>query len=138
MNYVPTLRSGSRLYVGKLGNDVVLTGSIPNAYKYLKAFDVFVLPSVKEGFPYTILEAMAAGLPIVATDVGAVPEILENQKNGLIVPPANAEILAKAIKNLIDNPQKTQELGKNAAEAVKKFNLNQMVEKTKIVYHKLF
>lgn len=118
----------------ELSDKVILTGSIHDASQYLKAFDIFVLPSVKEGFPYTILEAMAAGLPIVATDVGAIPEILENQKSGLIVPPANLEILAKALKNLLDNPQKTQELGKNAAETVKQFTLDKTIKKTKTVY----
>lgn len=67
---------------------------IPDAYKYLKAFDVFVLPSVKEGFPWVILEALKAEIPIVATCVGAVPEIL-NQ----CIEPGNVAELIKAIKN---------------------------------------
>ena len=67
---------------------------IPDAYKYLKAFDVFVLPSIKEGFPWTILEAIKAEIPIVATCVGAVPEILDK-----CVEPGNVQELIKAIKN---------------------------------------
>lgn len=60
----------------KLENNLILTGSIKNAHRLLKAFDLFVLPSVKEGLPYAILKAMAAELPIVATRVGGLPEIL--------------------------------------------------------------
>ena len=67
---------------------------IPDAHKYLKAFDVFVLPSVKEGFPWTILEAMKAEIPIVATGVGAIPEIIDEY-----IEPGNVEELIKAIKN---------------------------------------
>ncbi len=67
---------------------------IPDAYKYLKAFDVFVLPSVKEGFPWTILEAIKAEIPIVATGVGAIPEIIDEY-----IEPGNVEELVKAIKN---------------------------------------
>lgn len=67
---------------------------IPDAYKYLKAFDVFVLPSVKEGFPWTLLEAIRADIPIVATCVGAVPEIID-----YCIEPKNIEELIKAIKN---------------------------------------
>jgi len=75
-------------------NNVILFGSVKNAYKYLKAFDVFVLSSVKEGFPWVILEAIKAEIPIVATKVGAVPEILND-----CVKPGNFKELAKAIKN---------------------------------------
>lgn len=118
----------------KLENNVFLIGSVPNAYQYLPAFDIFVLPSIKEGFPYTLLEAMAAGLPIVATDVGAVPEIIENQKTGLIVAPADARALAEAIAYLIENPEQAKQLGTNAKEAVKKFSLKMMVNDTKTTY----
>ena len=85
---------------------------IPNAYKYLKAFDIFVLPSVKEGFPWTILEAIKAEIPIVATCVGAVPEIIDE-----CVEPGNVEELIKGIKA----PKKF--------EFNKKFSLEVMIKK---------
>ena len=59
-----------------LEKKVFLLGQIPDAYRFLPAFDVFVLPSVKEGFPWTLIEAMSAKLPVIATDVGAIPEII--------------------------------------------------------------
>ena len=85
---------------------------IPDAYKYLKAFDVFVLASIKEGFPWTLLEAIKAEIPIVATRVGAVPEVI-NQ----CIEPSNVEELVKAIKN----PKKF--------EFNKKFSLEVMIKK---------
>jgi len=85
----------------KLQHKVFLLGQIPNALHYLQAFDIFVLPSVKEGFPWALIEAMAARLPVIATRVGAVPEIIENGKNGFVVEPSNPAALADKIKELL-------------------------------------
>ena len=85
----------------RLQHKVFLLGQIPDAHKLMPAFDVFVLPSVKEGFPWAIIEAMAAKLPVIATRVGAVPEIIENGKNGFIVELANPTALAGKIKELL-------------------------------------
>jgi len=84
-----------------LEDKVVLAGRIPDAYQYLKAFDVFVLPSLKEGFPWIILEAIAAQVPIVATNVGALPEILNEES---LVSPRNTEALAKKISWMLEHP----------------------------------
>lgn len=129
-----------------LQNLVFLTGRIADAYKYLKAFDIFVLPSVKEGFPWAMLEAMSAKLPIIATSVGANPEIIENDspsttllngkvvlgKNGIIVPPADPKSLAEAIAKLIENEALRRELGIQAHQTViREFTLRKMLEQVK-------
>ena len=71
-------RKKLELMINDLGlkNKVLLAGYLPEAHRYLKAFDLFVLPSVKEGLPYAILKAQAAGLTVVATQTGGLPEIL--------------------------------------------------------------
>jgi len=114
---------------------------IDNAASYLKAFDIFVLPSLKEGLPYTILEAMAAQVPIVATRVGGVPEMFINEgssrsaRAALIIPPKNSQELAEKILKLINNPEIAQKLAKRAREKVEKeFSLEKMLQKTKRVY----
>jgi len=118
-----------------LEDDFFLAGAIPNAYKYLKAFDIFVLPSVKEGFPWTILEAMVAEIPIIATKVGGVPEILEDSSTGsgqagIIVEPKNPKQLAEAIQKLIENPDLRKKFSQKAKRRVKeKFSLDKMVNK---------
>ncbi len=104
----------------ELGDTVYLTGTIDNAAQYLKAFDLFVLPSRKEGTPYTILEAVAAELPIVATDVGGIKELAPNA-----ISPENPEILAKAIIKTMENPASTK---KNIP------SLEEMINKTKAIY----
>ena len=81
----------------------MLLGGINEASGLLKSFDVFVLPSLKEGLPYTILEALQAKIPIIATRVGGVPEILQKNKNVRIINPNNVPELSKALlgyKNL--------------------------------------
>lgn len=114
----------------KLENKIFLTGRLTEARKYLKAFDIFVLPSLKEGFPWVILEAIAAGVPIVAAKVGAVPEILENNKSALLVEPGNAEQIAKAIKKLLENPQLAQQLAQNAKARLSYFSEQKMLQQT--------
>ena len=107
-----------------------------DAHKYLKAFDLFVLPSIKEGMPWTVLEAMAAGLPIVAAKVGGVPEMIENGKSGILVEPQNPQELAAAIKKIIADDNLRKFLGDNALIAVKeKFFLAEMLEKTKELFN---
>jgi glycosyltransferase involved in cell wall biosynthesis len=111
-----------------LENKVLILGRIPEAYKYLPAFDVFVLPSVKEGFPWAVLEAMSAKLPIIATDVGANPEVIENHKNGFLVKPGKPEEICSALKQIMEKDNIRKEMGFQAHQTVVfKFDLNKMV-----------
>ncbi len=88
----------------QLQDKVLLVGSVPDAFKYLKAFDLFVLPSRKEGLPYVLLEAAAAGVPIVATKVGGVPEIISDRQNGYLVQPDNTGELVDKINYALAHP----------------------------------
>ena len=113
-----------------LESKIFLIGFISDAYQYLKAFDLFVLPSVKEGQPWTILEAMAAGVPIVATNIAGIPEMIENEKSGLLVEPADPDALAGAIEKMLTHPSLAQECVKNASAIVKeKFGVEEMIKK---------
>ncbi|MBU1137053.1 glycosyltransferase family 4 protein [Patescibacteria group bacterium] len=108
---------------------------IDNAASYLKAFDIFILPSLKEGLPYTILEAMSAELPIIATNVGGIPEIIDDNFNGFLIKSKNSRQLAEKILYLIKHPERAQETAKRGREKVaKEFNLKEMVKKTKETY----
>jgi glycosyltransferase involved in cell wall biosynthesis len=113
----------------QLQNKIFLAGRLPEAYKYLPAFDIFVLPSVKEGFPWALLEAMVAKLPVVATNVGAAPEIIEDEKNGFLVEPRQPELLAQKIEELIADERRRKEFGIQAHQTVVlKFDLNKMIQ----------
>jgi len=106
-------RSALKKLIDSLGliEKVLLVGRKENAAQYLNAFDLFVLPSVKEGFPWAVLEAMAAKLPVIATNVGAVPEIIEDGVNGYVIEPRNSEQIAERVTTLLDNQSRAQEMG---------------------------
>ena len=114
-------------------SNVKIIENLPNAVSYLKAFDIFVLPSIKEGLPYSIIEAMAAGLPVIGTNVGGIPELLKN--NGIIIQQKNSQEMAEKIIFLINNSEKRKELGDKSEKAAKEnFNLKKMLEETKKLY----
>ena len=103
---------------------------------YLKAFDIFVMSSIKEGLPYILLEAMAASLPIVVTEAGGMPEVIKNHENGLMVSQKNPALLAKTISGLLANKKIAAEMAIAAKnQVIKKFGLTTMAKKTEDVYN---
>ncbi len=112
-----------------LGKKVFLLGSIPEAKKLLQAFDIFVLPSVKEGFPWALIEAMAAKIPVIATSVGAVPEIIDNGKNGFMVAPRDPKALSSRIKEVLASDHLKKEFAIQGNQTVLfKFSEDKMVK----------
>lgn len=119
----------------ELKNDFILLGRRENAYQYLSIFDIYVVSSVKEGLPYSVLEAMAAGLPTVTTKVGGIPEIIDNNKNGILIEPKNPQSLADAIIKLIENKNLASQLASQAKlNVAEKFSLEKMLTETTRVY----
>ena len=119
-------------YIKNNLNNFYLHEQIPNAASYLKTFDIFILPSVKEGLPYVILEAVIAGIPIIATNVGGIPEILTQQ---CLVQPKNSQQLAERIIYFINNLTIARETAEKIRKrTIKRFCLAQMIKKTKSVY----
>ena len=126
----------SKIAEYELKNDIILAGQIQDAYKYLKAFDIFILSSIKEGFPWVILEAMAAKLPIIATRVGALEEMLENGKSGILVESKNPRQMAEAIKYLLENETVRQEIAIQTHQTVLfKFTMEKMVRETEELFN---
>ena len=103
-----------------LAQHVFLIEGVSDAARFLKAFDLFVLPSLKEGLPYVLLEAQLAGVPIVATAVGGIPDIINNT-NGILVPPARSDLLAEAILNprLLPNTSPIRSLKEMIADTIR-------------------
>jgi glycosyltransferase involved in cell wall biosynthesis len=81
--------------------------------------DLFVLPSRMESFPLVLLEAMASGLPVVATAVGGVPELVVHGETGLLVPPNDPLALAQAINSLLDDPEGMKSMGARGRDTVR-------------------
>lgn len=112
----------------QLEQSVFLTGYMDNAAEYLKAFNIFVLSSLKEGLPYAILEAGCASLPVVATTVGGIPEIIEDMKSGVLVQPKNIRELAHAISFMIEHPDERRKYGIALKDRVaNNFSMEKMV-----------
>jgi sugar transferase (PEP-CTERM/EpsH1 system associated) len=103
-----------------------------------RLFDIFVLPSLREGISNTALEAMASGRPVVATRTGGNPEIVPDGVAGILVPPGDPKALAGALLHYIDNPDLRRDHGLAArAHVVKNFSLNAMVENYDKIYSTL-
>jgi glycosyltransferase involved in cell wall biosynthesis len=101
-----------------LSDRVSFTGQVNNVQVYFVAADVLVNPSHSEGSPYVLLEAMAAGLPIVATAVGGVPEMIENNESALLVPASDPQAMADAIARILNDKKLAGQLAENASELV--------------------
>lgn len=122
----------------RLTDKIYLLGRVPEAARYLKAFDIFVLPSRTEALPYAALEAGLATLPVVAARVGGIPEIIKNGETGLLVPPADPKALASTIKTLLPERYRESVLGKHLRDFVKKnFSREQMFQETFSLYQEL-
>ena len=119
-----------------LENTIFLVGRIDEAEKYLKAFDIFTLTSITEALPYVLLEAGQAGLPIVASSVGGIPEIIDDMENGILVRPKEPEEIQKALNFLLSNPEKMSILSQNIHKKIlTEFNKETMVKKTLVMYN---
>jgi len=117
-----------------LTKNIILAGNIKNAASLLKAFNIYICSSVKEGLSYTIIEAMQAGLPIIATDVGGNPELIINNETGLLVNSKNPQPMAENIIKLINNSTLAKKLGEQAKNNSLNFGLEKMVKKTEAIY----
>jgi glycosyltransferase involved in cell wall biosynthesis len=97
-----------------IADRVHMLGFRRNVYDYIAHCNVLLMPSLHEGLPYTLLEAMALGTPIIASRVGGLVEVIENQSTGLLIPPRDVTALAQAIVRLRQEPQLSHQIGENA------------------------
>jgi len=126
-------------YVKEYGIDdcVFFLGYIPDAYRFLNAIDIFVLSSLSEGSPLSLIEAMTAGKAIIASDIPAIREIVEDGKEALLFDPYSPEQLKDAILKLYHNPELRRELGENAKKKAKQYDINVVFPKIIEVYQQV-
>ena len=120
-----------------LGRSVEMLGYRTDAMRVLSGCDLFVLASHYEGYPVAIMEALAIGLPIVATKVGGVPEGVREGIEGLLVPPRRPELLADAIETLVRDPERRAAMGAAAAERGRGYDIESAVARTEKIYRDL-
>jgi glycosyltransferase involved in cell wall biosynthesis len=121
-----------------LAENMRLLGWRDDVPDILRAADLFVHPARDEGFGLVVVEAAAAGLPIVASQVGGIPEIITHEHDGLLVPPGEPNALAAAVQRLLNDPEQARRLGENARRtAIERFSAEAMAERYMKLYERL-
>lgn len=115
-------------FEGEISNDRVL--------EYMSSSDLFVLPSLSEGFPNVILEAMAEGLPIISTNVKGLDEMVKNNINGLLVKPKDPQDIAKKILKLINDENLRKKMSKNNINESTNYSWEKVIQKLENIYLK--
>ncbi len=122
----------------KISEKVFFLPSISNTAEVLQEIDIFVMPSVQEGLGLSILEALACGVPVVASNVGGIPSIIKHDVSGLLVEPGNPLALAGAIMRLMEDRSLSIRLGqKGRQEVEERFNLEKMAADVEKVYEEV-
>lgn len=133
------LRSEIETTISKLSSlkpeHVVLAGHVDEAREHLKAFDLFLLSSVKEGLPFAILEAGYAGVPVISTSVGGIPEVIQNLENGILIAPRRPQEIKNALAYLDEHPEvKDQMIQKFKEKIAQKYNFEMILSEIKKLY----
>jgi len=119
----------------KIEKNVIFAGEQSDISEILSLSDIFVLPSLREGLPLTILEAMACGKPVIATNVGGIPEIVKDGENGILVYPKDPETLYMAMNELLGDREKREKMGRIGKRVCdESFRTKTMVEKVEDLY----
>nr|WP_280712733.1 glycosyltransferase family 4 protein [Desulfobaculum xiamenense] len=118
-----------------LNGRVHFPGRVENVADYLQTFDAFILPSLSESLPNVLIEAFGFGLPIIATTVGGVPEIVTD--NGLLVPPKRVEPLTGAIRRICEDTHAREQWGRASLRHAAEFTIDRKVERSIEVYDRL-
>ena len=120
-----------------LADNVRFLGWRPDVDEIMGCFDIFVLPSLNEGMGRVLVEAMSAGLPIVASRVGGIPDLVKHGENGLLVPPADAGALERAISDLLSDKARRKHMGETGKRMCRPYSVEAMVEKIDNLYSRL-
>jgi len=120
-----------------ISNSVNFFGKFAEVIPFYKRMNIFVLPSIYEGFGIVLLEAMAAGIPVVATNVDGISEVVIDKESGLLVPPKNPEGIANAVINIIENSELTEKLVMEGYKRAALFDIKEHVIKLDNFYKKL-
>ncbi len=132
-------RIAERIDLLDVGESVKIAGSRHDIPDLLAAADVFVLTSIREGLPVSLLEAMAAGKAVVGTSVGGIPDAIKDQESGLLVPPEDPEAFAGAVGRLLGDTDLRRRLGRAAAEEVEsRFSIDHTAKRIGEIYMELY
>lgn len=117
-----------------ISENIAFLGFQKNPFKYMAKSSALVLSSIREGFGNVIIESMALGIPVVSTNSAGPKEIIENNKNGILVPSGNKDLLAEAILKILENPDFARKLSEEGLKRAQDFT----IEKSAVAYEKIF
>jgi N,N'-diacetylbacillosaminyl-diphospho-undecaprenol alpha-1,3-N-acetylgalactosaminyltransferase len=114
-----------------------MLGYQPNATEYIKASNLLILPSIHEGLPLVVIEAMAVGTPVIATNIYGIPELIEDGVNGKLVPIKDSKSIANAIEFIYDNPAVKEIFVEASVKKARFFSIERMVKEYEELFSKL-
>lgn len=121
-----------------LSENIIFTGFIRDRLNVINLFDIFVLPSSKEGLPISVLEALSIGVPVIATKVGGVPELIKNDDTGILISPYSEDEVSSALFKILKNPELREKIARNGKKFVQeKFNFTNIYKKIEKLYTEL-
>lgn len=121
-----------------LEGQVDFLGNVADIHRLLASSKIFVMPSRWEGLPIALLEAMAAGKPVIASRVGGIPELIEHNRNGWLIPPEDVAALVQAIETLLANPELSARLGLQALADIRgKYSIEVYIQQIHNLYHRM-
>ena len=128
-----------KLLAEKLGisNSVIFFGKLAHPIPNYSRMDIFVLPSLLEGFGIVLLEAMAAGIPVIATNVHGIKEVVIDGKSGILIPPKNPEAIAKSVLRIIEDPRLSKDLVEEGFKRARLFDIQEHLLKLENLYNSL-
>ncbi|VAV84936.1 hypothetical protein MNBD_DELTA01-864 [hydrothermal vent metagenome] len=122
----------------KIDNNVIFAGFRSDARRLLSSSDIFLLPSLWEGLPLVVIEASAAGIPVIATAVDGTPEVVRDGETGILIEPRNPVVITESVLRLLDNPQQARRMGQRGASYVRAhFDISKQVKGTEDIYMEL-
>jgi len=121
-----------------ISDKVIFLGWRSDVAEVMSTFDLFILPSLNEGMGKVLVEAMAMGKPIIASDVGGISDLVTDGKNGLLVPPMNSDALANGIEALVKNHQTRMTMGEEGKKLSQEYDVSSMISKIDGLYLQLF
>jgi len=121
-----------------IADKVILAGFRRDITRILSELDLLVHPAIMEGLGVAILQAMAAGLPVIATPVGGIPEVVQDGVSGLLIPPKDPDALGQAILSILPYPDVRRHMGEEGRRIVREqFSVDRMVDRTLRVYEEV-
>ncbi|OGW18240.1 MAG: hypothetical protein A3G93_15205 [Nitrospinae bacterium RIFCSPLOWO2_12_FULL_45_22] len=123
----------------KLRNNFIFYNMLPpeRVHSLYREVDLFILPSLIEGLGVTVIEAMSYGLPIIATHVGGLRDLIEDEKNGLLIAPRSSEAIASSVIRLLSDKALRESISRNNFQSARQFNREKLVEETMQLYQRL-